>query len=818
MSASRTTKSPATLDLSAYFDDPDDDALTYAARSLNTGVARVSVSGSTITITAVAKGMTTVTVTATDPEGLEATQTFQSTIPNRSPEAVGTIPDQTVEVSETATLDASRYFTDPDGDDLTYTARSSNTRVARVSVSGSTITITAVAKGRTTVTVTATDPEGLEATQTFQSTIPNRSPEAVGTIPDQTVEVSETATLDASRYFTDPDGDDLTYTARSSNTRVARVSVSGSTITITAVAKGRTTVTVTATDPQGLEATQSFQSMVPNRAPRAAGTIPAQTLAPGGTARIDASRYFTDPDGDDLTYTARSSNPVVARVSVSGSTVTITAVAAGSATITVTARDPDGLTATQRASVTVTQPNRAPRAVGTIPAQTLAPGGTARIDASTFFTDPDGDDLTYTARSSNTGVARVSVSGSTVTITAVAAGSATITVTARDPDGLTATQRASVTVTQPNRAPRAVGTIPAQTLAPGGTARIDASRYFTDPDGDDLTYTARSSNTGVAQVSVSGSTVTITAVAAGSATISITARDPGGLTATQRVSVTVSQTNRAPRPRGTIPAVTLAPGETATINASTYFTDPDGDDLTYTARSSNTGVARVSVSGSTITITAVAAGSATISITARDPGGLTATQTAAVTVTQPNRAPRAVGTIPAQTLAPGGTARIDASRYFTDPDGDDLTYTARSSNTGVARVSVSGSTITITAVAAGSATISITARDPGGLTATQTASVTVTGGGPGFRDDFTSSASLDDWEIRYATGEVNNGTLELTDTDNQRIGVAARSLTTPLTSWTIGVRMGRRQTTNSLVGVRWRTKVVLLRWTVRGQS
>ena len=111
--------------------------------------------------------------------------------------------------------------------------------------------------------------------------------------------------------------------------------------------------------------------------------------------------------------------------------------------------------------------------------------------------------------------------------------------TARDPEGLTATQQARVTVSQANRAPQRVGSVPAQTLAPGSTGRIDASRYFRDPDDDALTYSATSTNSGVARASVSGSTVTITAGSSGSATVTVTARDPGGLSATQQVSVTV---------------------------------------------------------------------------------------------------------------------------------------------------------------------------------------------------------------------------------------------------------------------------------------
>ncbi|MYA63653.1 MAG: hypothetical protein F4Y21_03165, partial [Gemmatimonadetes bacterium] len=665
------------VDVSSYFAEPDGEALTYSATSSNPAVATVLSAGSTVRVTALAKGTTTVTVTATDPGGLSATQTFLSMVPNRSPEPVGTIPDETVEVGDPVTADLSPYFTDPDGDALSYTARSSNRRVARVSVSGSVVTITAVAKGTANVTTTATDSDGLSATQTFESMVPNRSPEPEGTIPDETVEVGEPITVDLSPYFTDPDGDPLTYTARSSNTSVARVSVSGSVVTITAIAKGTASITTTATDNEGLSATQAFESAVPNRSPEPVGTIPDETVEVGDPVTVDLSSYFTDPDGDPLSYTARSSNTRVATVSVSGSTVTITAVARGSADITITATDSEGLSATQTFESTV--PNRRPEPVGTIPDETIDVGEELTVDLSSYFTDPDGDDLTYTASSSRTNVARVSVSGSTLTITARTAGRATITITARDPEGLTASQRATVTVQQPNRAPRPVGAIPAQTLDLNATRSINMSQYFTDPDGDALTYSATSSNTSVATVTVLGSTVMIRAVAPGSATITITARDPERLTASQRATITVQQPNRAPRPVGAIPAQTLDLNATRSINMSQYFTDPDGDALTYSATSSNTSVATVTVLGSTVMIRAVAPGSATITITARDPERLTASQRATITVQQPNRAPRPVGAIPAQTLDLNATRSINMSQYFTDPDGDALTYSATSS-------------------------------------------------------------------------------------------------------------------------------------------
>ena len=245
---------------------------------------------------------------------------------------------------------------------------------------------------------------------------------------------------------------------------------------------------------------------------------------------------------------------------------------------------------------------------------------------------------------------------------------------------------------------------------------------------------------------MSGSSLTITAAAAGTATVTVTATDPDGLSATQNAEVTVEAANQPPEAVGTIPAQAMTAGDTVTVDVSAFFTDPDGDELSYTAESSDAAVLAASMSGSSLTIAAVAAGTATVTVTATDPDGLTATQSAEVTVKAANQAPEAVGTIPAQTMTVGQAETVDVATFFSDPDGDELSYTAESSDAAVLAASISGSSLKIVAVAAGTATVTVTATDPGGLRATQSVAVTVTAGtGAGFRDDFDSAASLNDW-------------------------------------------------------------------------
>ena len=462
-----------------------------------------------------------------------------------------------------------------------------------------------------------------------------------------------------------------------------------------------------------------------NRPPAAVGTIPARTLTAGETASVGVASYFNDPDGDPLTYGASTSSASVASVSVSGATLTIVGVAAGSATVTVTASDPDGLSAHQSAAVTVESANQGPEPVGSIPNQTITAGQTVTIDAAQYFNDPDGNPLTYAATTTNVAIAAVSMSGSTLTIVGVAAGSATVTVTASDPDGLSAHQSTAVTVESANQGPEAVGSIPNQTITAGQTVTIDAAQYFNDPDGNPLTYAATTTNVAIAAVSMSGSTLTIVGVAAGSATVTVTASDPDGLSAHQSTAVTVESANQGPEAVGSIPNQTITAGQTVTIDAAQYFNDPDGNPLTYAATTTNVAIAAVSMSGSTLTIVGVAAGSATVTVTASDPDGLSAMRSAAVTVSRTNQGPEAVGSIPDQTIGAGQTVTIDASLYFSDPDGDVLTYDATTSSIAVVVASVSGSTLTIGGVGPGTATMTVTASDPGGLSAMQNIKVNV---------------------------------------------------------------------------------------------
>ena len=66
-----------TVEVGGAFRDPDGDTLTYAATSSAPRVVTVRAAGARVTLAAVALGRSVIEVTATDPDGLSATQSFR---------------------------------------------------------------------------------------------------------------------------------------------------------------------------------------------------------------------------------------------------------------------------------------------------------------------------------------------------------------------------------------------------------------------------------------------------------------------------------------------------------------------------------------------------------------------------------------------------------------------------------------------------------------------------------------------------------------------------------------------------------------------
>ncbi|MDE2668205.1 MAG: cadherin domain-containing protein [Chloroflexota bacterium] len=309
---------------------------------------------------------------------------------------------------------------------------------------------------------------------------------AESAIPALTVEAGKTATVDVAGHFRDPDGDALSYEAESSDEGAATVKVSGSEVRVTGVFRGESRVTVTARDGRGGSVSQDFAVTVPNRAPKAVGSLSRVSVYKLNQATVEVSGAFSDPDGDRLQFRASSSNAGVATVRVLGSQVKVIGRSRDTATVTVTADDGHGGTAQQTFGVEV--PNRPPWALNRIENRTIAPGERFTVTLTNHFVDTDGDAMSFTATSENPAVASVSVEGGELVVLGVARGRVRVAATAHDGLGGATDQPFEVTVTNgpPSFGADAFEREVAENSAAG--TEVGDPVAATDGDGDDLAY------------------------------------------------------------------------------------------------------------------------------------------------------------------------------------------------------------------------------------------------------------------------------------------------------------------------------------------
>jgi len=470
-------------------------------------------------------------------------------------------------------IDLAEHFHDPDGaagETLTYQHASDDAAVATSAVAGNTLTITAAAAGNATISVTAVDKDELKSpTKKFKVTVtPAVAPMVkAGGIGPQTLHLADGAmdivltTSEGSEegYFTH--SSDISYAVSAAPIGYVEVSEANGTLTLKPLLEGTTIVTIVAT------ADSEKTDKVTFRVTVEPGTKPVpEAVAPTVTERLpdiklgtdymsvkfDLSEHFSHPNSE-ITYSAMSEDKSIATASLEGSMLTVALADTGTTRVVVTATA-DGESETDRFQVEVVDdPVRWPYAMGTIPDMTLTdgedPADTGTRDVEDNFGDPDDQDLDYRASSDNEDVATamVAAGSSVVTVTAVGEGSATITVYAVDEDRLrSGTREFMVTVrpaeteeTEPE-APVADGMISAMTVeAEKVLDAIDVSMYFTPKTG--LTYKAMSSDVdkATADIPTGSSMLTITGVAEGTATVTVTAKNDAGMI-TQTIAVKVT--------------------------------------------------------------------------------------------------------------------------------------------------------------------------------------------------------------------------------------------------------------------------------------
>jgi uncharacterized protein YjdB len=423
----------------------------------------------------------------------------------------------------------------------------------------------------------------------------------------------------------------------SSSGSVASVTDSGM---ISAVAPGTAVVSAVS---EGVSGQATMAVLPPPPAPVAtvAVAVTPSAVVVGQTAI--ATVTLADSTGNLLSgrvVTWASSNTTVATVDAGG---TVVAKAAGSAMIQATSESK-----TSAASLSVSAPAPIPVASVSVspPTATLQIGGSTQLSAVTR----DGNGNVLTGRviawsSTNTGIATVSTSG---LVTAVAAGSVSVTASSEGQLGssaITVSAPAPVPVASVTVAPASSGLLIGATVQLSATTRDANNNVLT---GRVVTWT--SSNSAISTVSASG---LVTAIAAGSATITALSETKSG-TATITVSAPV------PVP---VASVSVSPASSsllvgATVQLSATTRDANNNVLTgrvVTWSTAGAGIASVSANGF---VTAVAAGTTQITATSEGKSG-----SATITVSVPPPPPP-----PGSSNEPSGMTFIDERAFDTPTD------------------------------------------------------------------------------------------------------------------------------------------------------
>jgi len=330
--------------------------------------------------------------------------------------------------------------------------------------------------------------------------------------------------------------------------------------------------------------------------------------------------------------------------------------------------------------------------------------------------DSDGDALSYSASGVPVGATFNSVSRSfSWTPGYDQAGSYSVTFRVSD-GALSASQTIIITVSNVNRAPQ-FSVIPAQTVAEN--APLGFTLSASDPDGDSLTFSA-ANLPGGSQLSNFSHSFSWTPGydQAGSYAVTFSVSD-GNLGASQTVTITVSNVNRAPQ---FSPVPTQSVAENAQLSFTLSASDPDGDSLSYSASGLPAGA---SFSGTSRTFSWTPgfdqAGSYPVVFTVSD-GSLTASRTVTINVSNLNRAPQ-LSPVPTQAVAEN--APLSFTLSGSDPDGDSLSYSASGLPAGASFSGASRSfSWTPDFDQAGSYPVTFTVSD-GSLTASRTVQITV---------------------------------------------------------------------------------------------
>ncbi len=539
----------------------------------------------------------TSTNSSSNNQNVTTTSTQTTTVvPQNTAPFVSSPLGTTVVLEDSAATNVDLHAVFSDTDALTFQVLSnSQASIVNATVVDGVLRLTPVrdASGEAQVMVQARDSLGAVAVDVITVRVTPMNDAPVSITPVKTYRIDEdspTLSLGLAGFFADADGDQLTFTILELGEQpsIVEATMRDGILLLTPKTdrNGIASLQLIATDPSGASTTSAIQVDVApiNDAPIVTQPFRrVEIFEDGSKYCLAVDDYFRDVDSDSLIFSVSSSgtaNLIDVTLEDGKATVTPQPNQSGQATVSVQATDREGASTSASFDVIVLPVNDAPIAAAPSVLSVFTDEVITPISLTSLFTDIDDNQLQYRlvpGQDESIVTALIANNQLSLDVSGRVAGSTRIQVEARDSGGLTAIHEVRLTTVIRNTPPTINQSAVLSSITLGSTPQsFDLNTWFSDSDSQTLRYSVASSASAHATFQISGQVLIATPITndRNSGTISITATDSEGATATTSIPYEVIPPVVSPVIATTPPATTTSSTDPVVVEVQPVAQEP----------------------------------------------------------------------------------------------------------------------------------------------------------------------------------------------------------------------------------------------------